>query len=115
VVRQPTTTPGCRSGALNALEGGVKWLFDDVTQAGDLGHAVKVSLVGPSPCFNLARSSPACRTSSDLLPRPPGPPAYQRLLARLKLLEFLGAIVERYWSRAATSAGSPPSARPTRP
>jgi len=62
----------------------VKWLFDDVTQAGDLGHAVKVSLVGPLTLLYLGKIKSGLSHKLDLLPRLV--PAYQRLLARLKLL-----------------------------
>src|SRR5712692_7274438 len=70
--------------AESRFEGGVKWLFEDVTQAGELGHAVKVSLVGPLTLLYLGKIKSGLSHKLDLLPRLV--PAYQRLLARLKLL-----------------------------
>ncbi len=70
--------------AESRFEGGVKWLYDEVTQAGELGHAVKVSLVGPLTLLYLGKIKSGLAHNLDLLPQLI--PAYQRLLARLKVL-----------------------------
>jgi len=70
--------------AESRFEGGVKWLYDEVTQAGELGHAVKVSLVGPLTLLYLGKIKSGLAHKLDLLPQLI--PAYQRLLARLKVL-----------------------------
>jgi len=70
--------------AESRFEGGVKWLFDEVTQAGELGHAVKVSLIGPLTLLYLGKIKSGLPHKLDLLPRLV--PAYRRLLARLKVL-----------------------------
>ena len=90
--------------AESRFEGGVKWLYDEVTQAGELGHAVKVSLVGPLTLLYLGKIKSGLAHKLDLLPQLV--PAYQRLLARLKVLgvswvqidePILGLELDRRW------------------
>jgi 5-methyltetrahydropteroyltriglutamate--homocysteine methyltransferase len=64
------------------FDGGVEWLFDDVTQAAAEGHRIKVALVGPLTLLSIGKIRPGLLDKLDLLPRVIA--AYQRLLARLK-------------------------------
>lgn len=67
------------------FDGGVEWLFDEVTEAQALGRPIKVVLPGPLTLLYLGKiRDPAggLQHKLDLLPRLV--PAYQRLLARLK-------------------------------
>src|SRR5712692_1906017 len=70
--------------AESRFEGGVKWLFEDVTQAAGLGHPVKVALLGPLTLLHLGKIKSGLSHKLDLLARLI--PAYQRLLARLQVL-----------------------------
>jgi 5-methyltetrahydropteroyltriglutamate--homocysteine methyltransferase len=70
--------------AESRFEGGVKWLYDEVTQAGELGRAVKVSLVGPLTLLYLGKIKSGLAHKLDLLAQLV--PAYERLLAGLKVL-----------------------------
>src|SRR5882672_7618495 len=70
--------------AESQFEGGVKWLFDEVMQARELGHAVKVSVVGPLTLLYLGKIKSGLAHKLDLLAQLI--PAYQRLLAHVKAL-----------------------------
>jgi len=67
------------------FDGGVEWLFQEVTQAKELGHPVKVALVGPLTLLHAGKVKSGLSSKLDLLPRMVS--AYRRLLARLKELE----------------------------
>ncbi|MBI2994683.1 MAG: 5-methyltetrahydropteroyltriglutamate--homocysteine S-methyltransferase [Gammaproteobacteria bacterium] len=73
-------------GADTAFDGGVDWLFEEISQAQSLGHAVKVTLLGPLTLLYLGKiraGAPEWLTHKiDLLPVLI--PAYQRLLSRIK-------------------------------
>src|SRR6267378_4494825 len=90
--------------AESRFKGGVKWLYDEVTQAAELGHAIKVSLVGPLTLLYLGKIKSGLAHKLDLLPQLV--PAYQPLLARLKVLgvswvqidePILGLELDRRW------------------
>jgi 5-methyltetrahydropteroyltriglutamate--homocysteine methyltransferase len=66
------------------FDGGVEWLIEEVTQAKELGHPVKVALLGPLTLLYLGKIKSGLSHKLDLLPHLI--PAYQRLLARLKVL-----------------------------
>jgi len=53
--------------AESQFEGGVKWLFDEVMQARELGHAVKVSVVGPLTLLYLGKIKSGLAHKLDLL------------------------------------------------
>jgi len=89
------------------FDGGVEWLFQEVTQAKELGHPVKVALVGPLTLLHAGKIKSGLSSKLDLLPRMV--PAYQRLLARLKELEVgwvqidepvLGLDLDKRWFAA---------------
>ncbi len=65
-------------------EGGVTWLFDEVREAQQQGHAVKVAVLGPLTLLHLGKIKGRNFEKLDLLERLV--PAYRRLLARLKSL-----------------------------
>jgi 5-methyltetrahydropteroyltriglutamate--homocysteine methyltransferase len=64
------------------FDGGVDWLFDDVSEATALGHKVKVSLIGPLSLLYIGKIRSGLSDKLDLLPRLV--PAYRRLLERLE-------------------------------
>ncbi len=64
------------------FDGGVVWLFEEVAEAVEQGHAVKVALVGPLTLLYIGKIKSGLSHKLDLLPRLV--PAYQRLLARLQ-------------------------------
>src|SRR6267143_1768451 len=66
------------------FDGGVEWLIEEVTQAKELGHPVKGALLGPLTLLYLGKIKSGLSHKLDLLPHLI--PAYQRLLARLKVL-----------------------------
>src|SRR6266850_5668516 len=66
------------------FDGGVEWLIEEVTQAKELGHPVKGALVGPLTLLYLGKIKADLSHKLDLLGQII--PAYQRLLARLKVL-----------------------------
>src|SRR5216683_3668370 len=66
------------------FEGGVDWLLQEVKEARDQGHAVKVALPGPLTLLHLGKIKAGLSHKLDLLPRLV--PAYQRLLASIKAL-----------------------------
>src|SRR5437879_1815996 len=70
--------------AESRFDGGVKWLFDEIAQAKELGHPVKVALLGPLTLLYLGKIKSGLSHKLDLLPHLI--PAYQRLLARLRVL-----------------------------
>jgi len=89
------------------FDGGVEWLFEEVKQAKELGHPVKVALIGPLTLLHAGKIKSGLSSKLDLLPRMV--PAYQRLLARLKELEVgwvqidepvLGLDLEERWLAA---------------
>jgi 5-methyltetrahydropteroyltriglutamate--homocysteine methyltransferase len=89
------------------FDGGVEWLFEEVTQAKELGHPVKVALTGPLTLLHAGKIKSGLSSKLDLLPRMV--PAYQRLLARLKELKVswvqidepvLGLDLEERWLAA---------------
>jgi len=71
-------------GAESRFDGGVKWLFDEIAQAAALGHPVKVALLGPLTLLYLGKIKSDLSHKLDLLAQLIA--AYQRLLARLKVL-----------------------------
>src|SRR6266853_1094587 len=64
------------------FEGGVDWLLQEVKEARDEGHAVKVALLGPLTLLHIGKIKAGLSHKLDLLPRLV--PAYQRLLASIK-------------------------------
>src|SRR5712692_3865132 len=64
------------------FDGGVVWLFEEVAEAVEQGHAVKVALVGPLTLLYIGKIKSGLSHKLDLLPRLV--PAYQRLLARIQ-------------------------------
>jgi len=89
------------------FDGGVEWLFEEVKQAKELGHSVKVALIGPLTLLHAGKIKSGLSSKLDLLPRMV--PAYQRLLAHLKELEVgwvqmdepvLGLDLEERWLAA---------------
>jgi len=89
------------------FDGGVEWLFEEVKQAKELGHPVKVALIGPLTLLHAGKIKSGLSSKLDLLTRMV--PAYQRLLARLKELEVgwvqidepvLGLDLEERWLAA---------------
>src|SRR6266571_5191818 len=66
------------------FEGGVDWLLQEVKEARDQGHAVKVALPGPLTLLHIGKIKAGLSHKLDLLPRLV--PAYQRLLASIKAL-----------------------------
>jgi len=70
--------------ASTRADGGVTWLFDEVREAQALGHAVKAAIVGPLTLLRLGKVKGGHFEKLDLLKQLV--PAYQRLLAQLKLL-----------------------------
>jgi len=90
--------------AATRADGGVAWLFDEVREAREQGHAVKVALVGPLTLLCLGKIRGRRFDKLALLERLV--PAYQRLLHRLKQLgaawvqidePVLGLDLERRW------------------
>ncbi|HKA43063.1 MAG TPA: 5-methyltetrahydropteroyltriglutamate--homocysteine S-methyltransferase, partial [Burkholderiales bacterium] len=65
-------------------DGGVTWLFDEVQEAQQEGHAVKAAVVGPLTLLHLGKAKGGNLSKLDLLDRLV--PAYQRLLGELKSL-----------------------------
>src|SRR6266853_134529 len=89
------------------FDGGVEWLFEEVKQAKELGHPVKVALIGPLTLLHAGKIKSGLSSKLDLLPRMV--PAYRHLLARLKELEVgwvqidepvLGLDLEERWLAA---------------
>jgi 5-methyltetrahydropteroyltriglutamate--homocysteine methyltransferase len=89
------------------FDGGVQWLFEEIAQARELGHAVKVALVGPLTLLYLGKIKSGLSHKLDLLPSLVR--AYQRLLARIKVLgvswvqidePILGLDLDRRWLAA---------------
>ena len=89
------------------FDGGVEWLFEEVKQAKELGHPVKVALIGPLTLLHAGKIKSGLSSKLDLLARMV--PAYQRLLGRLKELEVgwvqidepvLGLDLEERWLAA---------------
>src|SRR5882672_7304166 len=66
------------------FDGGVEWLIEEVTQAKELGHPVKGALLGPLTLLYLGKIKSGLSHKLYLLPHLI--PAYERLLARLKVL-----------------------------
>src|SRR6266704_1043963 len=66
------------------FEGGVDWLFREVKEARNQGHAVKVALPGPLTLLHIGKIKAGPSHKLDLLPR--AVLAYQRLLASIKAL-----------------------------
>src|SRR6266704_1629783 len=66
------------------FEGGVDWLFREVKEAKEQGHAVKVALPGPLTLLHIGKIKAGPSHKLDLLPR--AVLAYQRLLASIKAL-----------------------------
>src|SRR6266571_1202253 len=66
------------------FDGGVQWLFEEIAQTRELGHAVKVALVGPLTLLYLGKIKSGLSHKLDLLPSLV--PAYRRLLARINVL-----------------------------
>src|SRR6266705_550133 len=66
------------------FEGGVDWLFREVKEAKEQGHAVKVALPGPLTLLHIGKIKAGPSHKLDLLPRAVS--AYQRLLASIKAL-----------------------------
>src|SRR6266702_2236464 len=66
------------------FEGGVDWLFREVKEAKEQGHAVKVALPGPLTLLHIGKIKAGPLHKLDLLPR--AVLAYQRLLASIKAL-----------------------------
>jgi 5-methyltetrahydropteroyltriglutamate--homocysteine methyltransferase len=67
------------------FDGGVTWLFDEVKEARDLGHRVKVALPGPLTLLHLGTATSDVSSKLELLPCVL--PAYQRLLSHLAALD----------------------------
>src|SRR6266581_679462 len=89
------------------FEGGVDWLFREVKEAKEQGHAVKVALLGPLTLLHIGKIKAGPSHKLDLLPRLV--PAYQRLLAHIKDLgvqwvqidePILGLDLEERWLAA---------------
>jgi 5-methyltetrahydropteroyltriglutamate--homocysteine methyltransferase len=89
------------------FDGGVQWLFEEIAQTREPGHAVKVALVGPLTLLYLGKIKSGLSHKLDLLPSLV--PAYQRLLARIKVLgvswvqidePILGLDLDRRWLAA---------------
>ncbi len=89
------------------FDGGVQWLFEEIAQTRELGHAVKVALVGPLTLLYLGKIKSGLSHKLDLLPSLV--PAYRRLLARIKVLgvswvqidePILGLDLDRRWLAA---------------
>ena len=66
------------------FEGGGDWLFREVKEAKEQGHAVKVALPGPLTLLHIGKIKAGPSHKLDLLPRLV--PAYRRLLERIKAL-----------------------------
>lgn len=64
------------------FQGGVDWLFDEVSEALEQEHVVKVSLVGPLTLLHLGKIKSGLSDKLDLLPRVIA--GYERLLVRLE-------------------------------
>src|SRR6267154_2488280 len=64
------------------FEGGVDWLFQEVKEAGEQGHPVKVALPGPLTLLHIGKIKAGLSHKLELLPRLV--PAYERLLASIK-------------------------------
>jgi 5-methyltetrahydropteroyltriglutamate--homocysteine methyltransferase len=64
------------------FEGGVDWLFQEVKEAGEQGHPVKVALLGPLTLLHIGKIRAGLSHKLELLQRLV--PAYQRLLASIK-------------------------------
>src|SRR5262245_52855040 len=88
-------------------EGGVSWLFEEVREAQEQGHAVKVVLVGPLTLLRLGKAKSENIDKLDLLEHLV--PAYRRLLDRLRTLRvewvqidepILGMELEPAWRAA---------------
>src|SRR5882762_7639600 len=95
------------------FEGGVDWLFQEVTEAREHGHDVKVTLPGPLTLLHVGKIKAGLSHKLDLLPRLV--PAYRRLLASIKDLgvrwvQIDEPVLGSIWK----SAGSQPSGRLTR-
>jgi 5-methyltetrahydropteroyltriglutamate--homocysteine methyltransferase len=93
--------------AATRADGGVSWLFDEVREAQNEGHAVKVVLVGPLTLLHLGKVRGGGFDKLDLLPQLV--PAYRRLLERLRALgvewvqidePVLGFDLDRRWLAA---------------
>lgn len=93
--------------AATRAEGGVQWLFDEVREAQEQGHAVKAVLVGPLTLLHSGKVKDRHFNKLDLLRQLV--PAYQRLLSRLKTLgvawvqidePILGLEMEHRWADA---------------
>src|SRR6266704_2688381 len=89
------------------FEGGVDWLFREVKEARNQGHAVKVALPGPLTLLHIGKIKAGPSHKLDLLPR--AVLAYQRLLASIKALgipwvqidePILGLDLEERWLAA---------------
>jgi 5-methyltetrahydropteroyltriglutamate--homocysteine methyltransferase len=65
-------------------DGGVSWLFDEVREAQQAGHAVKAAIVGPLTLLHLGKIKSGHFDKLDLLERLV--PAYRRMLERLKAM-----------------------------
>jgi len=74
------------------FEGGVDWLFQEVNEARDQGHAVKVALLGPLSLLHIGKIKASLPHKLDLLPRLV--PAYRRLLARIRDLGVTWAQID---------------------
>jgi len=72
----PEWTPGLR------FDGGVDWLFDELSQAQQQGHRAKVVLLGPLSLLYLGKLGAGLNHALDLLPQALA--GYRRLLARLR-------------------------------
>ncbi|MDO8651900.1 MAG: 5-methyltetrahydropteroyltriglutamate--homocysteine S-methyltransferase [Undibacterium sp.] len=64
------------------FDGGVDWLFDELAEAQALGHAAKVTLIGPLSLLYLGKVKNGLAHPLDLLHKLL--PAYQKVLARLQ-------------------------------
>jgi 5-methyltetrahydropteroyltriglutamate--homocysteine methyltransferase len=64
-----------------SFDGGADWLFDEVAEARELGHRVKVTLVGPLTLLYLGKIKSGLAHKLDLLPRVIA--GYQHVLERL--------------------------------
>ena len=89
------------------FDGGVEWLFDEVSQALDEEHSVKVALVGPLTLLHLGKIKSGLSHKLDLLPRVID--SYRRLLVRLEAsgvdwIQFdepiLGLDLDQRWLKA---------------
>ncbi len=65
-------------------DGGVSWLFDEVREAQQEGHAAKAAIVGPLTLLHLGKMKGGNFDKLDLLERLV--PAYRRMLERLKAM-----------------------------